>query len=110
MRNLMAPLATLIVGLALGIGTVAVAEDSRQPARTAADPVVRELKNIGRKLDIANRHLASVDDHVGDIAVDTDGLGRKLDVLNGSLGGYASLTAFPSVRALLQDIERNTSR
>lgn len=82
MKTFAAPLTTLALGLALGIGTVAVADDG-QPAATRAqsDPaMLRELKNISKRLDLVNRNL----------------------------GGYEYIPGKPAIQDLLEDIQRNT--
>jgi hypothetical protein len=52
-------LATLALGVALGVGAVAVAADPEPKAQTAANigDVVRELRTTNRKLDLVNRNL-----------------------------------------------------
>lgn len=82
MQKIAMPLATLILGLGLGVGAVAVAED--RPIRAAnhaqSDPVLRELQNISRRLNLVNRNL----------------------------GGYEYTPSRPAIQKLLVEIERNT--
>jgi hypothetical protein len=57
-RQFATHLATLAVGLSLGLGAVAVAGNQPTAHTSASDTrIVNELRTIERKLDLANRNL-----------------------------------------------------
>ena len=83
MQKLALPLATLILGLGLGVGAVAVADNGSDSDRATAsqrDPMLYELRQINRKLNILNRNLTGsadvsaitpIDEQLGQIILNT---------------------------------------
>lgn len=83
MRKIATHLVVLVVGIAVGIGGIAVASSSPEPSAhsAAADSrIVRELQDVNSTLKLINKNL----------------------------GGYTSIATTPAVNDALSDIKRST--
>lgn len=98
MRKIATHVSVLVIGAGIGLGSVAVASPASPPttARTAATD--RQAVSQLRKLNTTLTRLAR----------DVDSQSHKLDLLNRSVSGYTAISGTPSLRSVLQDIERNS--
>lgn len=88
-RKIASYLAVLMVGLMLGVGTVAMADRGGPTATASSSPdVVSAIRTLTNEVRTTN---------------------RKLDIVNRNLGGYTAIPSSTSLSSSLKDIERNTS-
>jgi uncharacterized protein YlxW (UPF0749 family) len=90
MRKFATHLAILIVGVAAGIGGVAVAGNDTPAAHTSATDsrIVNELRKLNTNVDDLNDNV---------------------QLINKTIGGYSNISPTDSIRSLLDDIKRGNA-